>query len=263
MPQVILDNHYKVELFFFLILKEFSLSSVIVVYKLQFLLKLDLTKILEAYSSFFSEAFVVYQFLIYTSLLLCFILDLLVFTSFNTPVNPDLPAVANAGAAVEAVVIPGVIVYSKILDSDTALSEKAISTEINPGPVEDVARRQQELQGFISETKEGNQIGSAVKSAAGHPPFTYPDSKIQMSKNIEYLQKGLKTKAEAATAEFLTGLKCISVEEQGAPTEEEIDRVIKHLESLGEKKEETNSSVIAQVFPEFYKGKEPSDGQTP
>jgi hypothetical protein len=76
-----------------------------------------------------------------------------------------------------------------------------------------------------------------------------------MSKNIEYLQKGLKTKAEAATAEFLTGLKCISVEEQGAPTEEEIDRVIKHLESLGEKKEETNSSVIAQVFPEFYKGK--------
>lgn len=269
-PQKILYNHYKIELFLFKVLKDLTLGSLTVLYKVEFLLNLDIIKTLGEYSSFYSETFVVFRFLIFVSLFICSLLDIFVFTSFNDPVNPDISTAVNAGAAVAGVVVATAILVTQINSAEAALDAKALSTEVNPGPGEDTAKRQEKLQGFISESKEGNRIGAVVKQVAGHPPFTHPDNKIDLSLNVEYLQKGLKTKADAAAAEYLTGLKCTSKEEQGPPTEEEINRVIKHLES--KTKEKDNPSVIAQAFPEYYKKKseedcgfetKSSDGATP
>ena len=253
-PQVILKNHYKIEVFPFKVLKDLALGSLIVLYKLEFLLNLDLTKTLGEYSSFYSQTFIVFRFLIFVSLFICSVLDIFILTSFNDPINPDIPAVITAGSAVAAVVISAVVMHNQLEAADAALEAKALSTEVNPGPGERVGKKQMETQGFISETAAGNRIGSAVKQVAGHTPFKYPDNKIDFTRNIEYLQKGLETKAQAAAAEHITGLKCTALEEQGPPTEEEINRVIKHLESKAEKKD-NHPSVIAQAFPEYYKKK--------
>lgn len=254
-PQEILRAHYTVEAFCFKILKDLTLGSLIVVYKIEFLFKPDLTTTLGMYYSFFFETVLVLKFLIYVSLLICSLLDLFMLTSFNAPTLPtgEVANIATAGVAITSIAVAVVSVINHAVEADHAVTAKATSMTENPGHEERYAKKGCEVQGWSSPTADGNKVGTAVKSITGQQPYTHDDKykSIDLSKNVDLLQNKLATKSEAAIAEKITGLKCTSLEEQAPPTEEEINKVIKHLIENPKGEKELPSVVAAKVIDQY------------
>lgn len=208
--QEIIQTHYKTELYLFCILKKQTLWFTLLFFILQYVLVIDVCGAFYLFNPLIGSTFVVFKFLVQTSLTIVFLVDILVITVFNPGSGGAEAKIAVYALGVSSVGVglAGYTAYNTAVDA-------ALSTTVDPNSSSLTQSIQMSRQNFTSRSAHGNLVGKTFLNVMKTGPILYPGTnEIDVVSSLHFLKNHLPKEKQAAAASWMLDTPCVSHEEE-------------------------------------------------